>query len=453
MKWILFICLFFNITFYSQAQLSDTLLQKPEVGKPCPELLINNIDFYSKKKVALKDFKGKWLILDFWDKYCSSCITSFPHISAEQIELGDSAQFLMIAFKDFPAKNRDLFSKYHKALNLSVPSAFIDSTMYWSWVPGGLPYTIVVDPKGIVRAMTNKVSLNTLKDLMAGRNPWISDGSFSGYQRKAEIQKKYDRKIPFGIFGNGTSGNNFMYRSFLCRWEPGMPTFWDSRMAHDETEINLYNNRGRFELVQLDLSGLYRAAFTGVFQLEYGNLVGEFWPQPILEVKDSSVFKRNFQGQINLFCYSLTVSPEKATKEYMMGVMQNDLKNYFGFNAHIESRKMPYWRLIATDKARSTLKSKSEGELKATIRGKEVWMGADYKNCPIERFVNTVELYTGFSPDSDPPIVDETGIRGNIDISVRWFKSDLKSVKKTLQENGLDLVEGQKEMKVLIIRD
>jgi hypothetical protein len=51
------------------AQSTDTGYKcYPEVGKPCPDFTLNNVAYYSKKKVSLNDFKGKWLILDFWNK-------------------------------------------------------------------------------------------------------------------------------------------------------------------------------------------------------------------------------------------------------------------------------------------------------------------------------------------------------------------------------------------------
>ena len=40
---------------------------KPVVGKPCPDFTLNNLVNSKKPSLSLKDFKGKWLMIDIWD--------------------------------------------------------------------------------------------------------------------------------------------------------------------------------------------------------------------------------------------------------------------------------------------------------------------------------------------------------------------------------------------------
>jgi len=49
--------------------------------------------------------------------------------------------------------------------------------------------------------------------------------------------------------------------------------------------------------------------------------------------------------------------------------------------------------------------------------------------------------------------LDETGISGNIDITLDCIMNDLDDLKRGLQVNGLDLVKGEKEMQVVVIQD
>ena len=51
------------------------------------------------------------------------------------------------------------------------------------------------------------------------------------------------------------------------------------------------------------------------------------------------------------------------------------------------------------------------------------------------------------------PIVDETGIGYNIDLTLEFIPFDFDSVKRALEKKGLDIVQGEKEMDVLVIRD
>jgi uncharacterized protein (TIGR03435 family) len=156
----------------------------------------------------------------------------------------------------------------------------------------------------------------------------------------------------------------------------------------------------------------------------------------------------------NLYCYSMKVPSEKATATYMMQVMQSDLKNYFGYDVTIETRKMPYWRLIATEEARKNLITKG-GPMIVSNNGRP-WQENHFKNYPMNKLILAVEYYSGVTRDDFPshgPLIDETGITSNIDIDLDWAKGDLDTVKKALQKNGLDLVPGMREMKCIVVRD
>lgn len=61
--------------------LKSDSLQHPEIGKPIPEFQLENIGNFKKSKMATADFKGRFVILDFWNKNCVSCVQSFPKLN------------------------------------------------------------------------------------------------------------------------------------------------------------------------------------------------------------------------------------------------------------------------------------------------------------------------------------------------------------------------------------
>jgi hypothetical protein len=128
-----------------------------------------------------------------------------------------------------------------------------------------------------------------------------------------------------------------------------------------------------------------------------------------------------------------------------MGVMQNDLKNFFGYDVRVETRKMSYWRLVADAKWRSKLISKSDTSFVAGIARIEFII----RNRPIKNIIN----FLAASFQNGPPFIDETGINENIDLTIHALVTDFDEIKASLNENGLDLVKGEKEMKVIVIRD
>src|SRR5690349_20864225 len=69
---------------------------RPVLGKPMPDITLSNVDYYPTNKITLKDFPAKWVVLDFWISYCSSCTNSFAEISRLQRTFRDKVQFIMV---------------------------------------------------------------------------------------------------------------------------------------------------------------------------------------------------------------------------------------------------------------------------------------------------------------------------------------------------------------------
>jgi len=437
----------------SKGQSGNANLEEPEVGKQCPAFVFKKVDFYKKDKVTLEDFKGKWLILDFWAKNCSSCIESFPKISTKQKEFQDSVQFLMVTYEDKEKQHRLLYAAYHDRMHLLMPCAF-DSAIFRTFNVGTLPHTIIIDPTGIVRAITIGVNSSKLHELLEGKDPMFVQATYADHKEKMS-KFKFDNRHPFLVDGNGGIDSNFMFRSLLTAWSPSNPIFINNTIVPSEYENNFYNNKGRFEALHATLSNLYLAAYTGI-PIPYNfkddsTLYGNFWPNPILEMRDTSLFVPDIVTGNNLYCYSLIVPSAKASKEYMEELMQSDLKHYFGYKVSIERREMPYWKLIVIDRGKAgKLRSKGGPEF-FTNHGK-AYQGFTIKNYSMQWFIAAVTSWSGVTNDGSP-LLDETGIKDNIDITAEWLRNDLDSIRKSLQKNGLDLVKGTKNMKVLLIKD
>lgn len=419
---------------------------EPIVGQPCPDFLFTTVDYFNKSSVSLKDFKGKWLVMDYWSKGCSGCIANFPNVSKEQIEFKDKVQFLMVSYADKANQNRELYDDYHKTLNLAMPCAYDDVDTLKSVAArfnvGLLPHAIIVDPNGIVRAVTTKVPKNKLKKLLEGENPMFGVASYANEKEKVG-RFVYTRKNPYLVGNNGGNDSLFLFRSLLSKWSTKNPsvTIQDTR-------------NGRLEALGVDLMSLYRFAYFGVFKIFSGDssdLYNTVWAKPVIEVKDSVLFQPDYGSGENLFCYSLVVPHNKASEAYMRQTMQKDLEQYFNYTASVEVRKMPYWRLVISDSANIKLKTKG-GSSGISANGRP-WRRSTVRNLPMKDLVGLIEYYSGVSSDDGPPLIDETGIKGNVDIDLDWVKNDFNIVKQELNKHGLDLVIGEKEMKVLVVKD
>jgi hypothetical protein len=194
---------------------------------------------------------------------------------------------------------------------------------------------------------------------------------------------------------------------------------------------------------------LYKAAYFGtpITWTSTDSFYGKYSHSLVLEIKDKHPFMYNKDTNDLRFCYSQILPKGKATAGKMMQVMQRDLQNYFEYDVSIETRKIPCLRLTATPEARKMLATKGG------VKNMEfAFSGIDYRNVNVKTLIGCVSYY-GNLDTKDLSIIDETGITGNIDIKFDAAVTDFEEVKAALQKQGLDIVPGEKEMKVLVLRD
>jgi thiol-disulfide isomerase/thioredoxin len=464
MKKAIVTAILWGIVIYVQAQSTFDNSKVPVIGKPCPEHFFKEIANYKKKTASISDFKGKWLILDFWAYDCSNCIASFPKLNKEQKEFGDKIQILLVTYGDPGNKNKYIFGNYQKMLELNVPCAF-DGTfdpadskireqngIFADFDIGMLPEKIIIDPQGIVRYRTSTINSEELAAILSGKTSKI-EPSYPDHSvdKPKKIEYPYNNTMPYLTNGNGGPDSLILYRSLVTKWTKSSPYAINSSMSHPEIEVKKRHNAGRFEALGVDISTLYQIAYIGQNEIKPSDttLYGKFWPHPILAVRDSSILKEDPEiTDFNRYCYSLILPPLKSTKNYMMQIMQSDLKNYFGYDVLIETQKMPYWRVTVYNqkKFNSLITKGSPSVIKSD------WTFYSGQNVPLDTFIKLTGFYSGLD-NTGTPVLNETGYKGNIDIDVQWARNSFDVVKKALRQNGMDLVRGEKEMLCVVIRD
>ena len=76
------------------AQIIEALRNQPVVGGVAPDFTIADT---AGVDVSLGDFRGKYVLLDFWGHWCSPCIASFPAIKALREKYPDRLAIVGIA--------------------------------------------------------------------------------------------------------------------------------------------------------------------------------------------------------------------------------------------------------------------------------------------------------------------------------------------------------------------
>ena len=117
------------------------------IGKPVYNFTLDDID---GKPVSVADFKGKYVLLDFWASWCHNCREANP--------------FLLKAYNEYKDKGFTIISVASFDLDDRWKKAVADDHLPWTQLADfkkknevasyygitGVPYTLLIDPQGIV---------------------------------------------------------------------------------------------------------------------------------------------------------------------------------------------------------------------------------------------------------------------------------------------------------------
>lgn len=119
------------------------ILQPMKNVAPTPEI---NLSTPEGKKISLKDFRGKIVLLNFWASWCVPCREEMPAMEKLYREYkGKNFAILAVAVKD---RKQDAIA-FVNELKISYPVALDPDAqvgqLYGAW---GLPATYIIGPKG-----------------------------------------------------------------------------------------------------------------------------------------------------------------------------------------------------------------------------------------------------------------------------------------------------------------
>jgi thiol-disulfide isomerase/thioredoxin len=441
------------------------------------------VDELSRNKVYVVEFGATW---------CAPCAAAIPKLTALANKYRDNLtviSFFVMERSTGPNKDKlDYISTVEKyvskradkiSYSVAVDGPEKEMELMWLRASGtiGVPQAFVIGRDGRIAYLgTNFTDLEAVVANLL--SPEFNVEQLPKKVVPAPQAQTFDNEKLLLIDGNGGGEDDFAFRSIIQKYNgkiaAGNPEYINSNRKFEYTDSYLFD---RVQLIGVSLSGLYYLAYSDTlsnqvysrnYLWEYPDTIkypdtkrsyGKYWHVPLIEVADIFPFKASHAFPDNRYNYSLKVPSGLGTAKFLQETMRRDLMTYFGYDVTVETRNMPYWRLIRSGNktALEKLRSKNPNlpfELRATddpfyfnqahmsdlIWTLGSWFGYgryDYGKMPLAE---------------QAAFVDETGIDFSIDFTYdrRWTFQEWR---KYLNTVGLDVVKGYRPIKVVVIRD
>ncbi len=107
------------------------------------------------KPVALRDFRGKVLVVNFWGSWCAPCRVEAPDI--QTVYKKDAARGLRVLGVDVKEADKQFATSFIRNKGLTYPSVWDPdgrvALAFRNYPPNSIPSTIVIDRDGRVAAV------------------------------------------------------------------------------------------------------------------------------------------------------------------------------------------------------------------------------------------------------------------------------------------------------------
>lgn len=313
---IIFIFLIPGIFYYSSTATAQT--KKLHRGSSMDGIIASEVLNYKSTSLSFTELKSKFIILDFWNTSCISCIRSFPKIDSLQKLYEGKIQFILANLESCDSTIQ-FFKKRTSIKMPHVPMITNAKELEAMFEIESYPFTVWIDDAGIVRHFigAHNLSENNL-------NSFISGKSVAGNQMDIPVYR--------GSYFNAGRPDNLreklVYYCYLSRYTPEID------IGYSENR-NINDSMTRIAFPAETIINLYKKAYREFDKYNF-NKPGSV----LLLVKDSARFippvnsyERDHWSSNNVYSFDLVLPTSR--KDHAYEIMQQQLNMYFGLKARI----------------------------------------------------------------------------------------------------------------------
>lgn len=134
-----------------------------EVGQSAPQFTLPTLK--TDSPIALKQFAGKVVYLDFWASWCAPCKTSFPLLNKLHAKLKEQGFEVVAVNLD---ENKLLGEKFLQEVPVDF-TVLRDEKGEWAdkYVVESMPTSFIIDKNGVVQKIHHGFTSDDIKELEA----------------------------------------------------------------------------------------------------------------------------------------------------------------------------------------------------------------------------------------------------------------------------------------------
>ena len=370
-----------------------------QLGKPAPAYTFIDIVNTNQEEISLSDFKGKTVILEFWATWCGPCIPAIKKLDKLKSEFGDDLEILAISHED---TNR--LKKFAEKNNLQL-TVISDEEHTATFPYKVIPHSIIIDKKGVIRAITNpkNITSKVIRELinkdeiaLEVKDDFYIDPNLKVKDIKTLTEKGY--RIALKGYDQEKRGGSKI-------------------LKNDQDKVN------GIQLMNNNIPSMYQTLFDVA--------------SPNRVIYSDGLSSKDFpfekEHQYNL---DIEVSDEYLKTWKQIGI--DFLNQELAINARITEKDLDCYVLSKTeDLVQESKEEKSEYSFMGTI--------FKTKKIKMHRVAEYIENFTAI------PVVDKTGLMGQYDINLDWSSDDPKTLHKELAKYGLKLEKSSKKLPVRVM--
>ncbi|HWZ15448.1 MAG TPA: TlpA disulfide reductase family protein [Mucilaginibacter sp.] len=436
--------------FVFSSSFAQNKITNLNIGDQCPDVVLSRIVNYHVDKAKISDFKGKYLILDFWATWCAPCVTMMDTIDMLQKKFANRVQFMPVTYQD--EKTVNAFFANRKLVKFTLSTSVVDDTLLNKMFSHStIPHYVWIDPNGKVFAITSSESINmkTIQDVVNAKLSVLPVNSYK--------ELPVHMNSVFFEIGNPDIGKvntkNILSKSVLTGYVENEHSYATSR------------DPNRIAVINQSISNIYKYTFgygnkdpkdAAIYFLSDNRIVWDIRDSTLNSfsnrVLDSISKSQGTSGYIawmqnHGFCYELTVPLKDSLLKYQYARI--DINSRFnallGITASLEKRKVKCLILIRTSNI-DKIASKG-GEEEMTADAYHFHLKNNEFNWLMARLAT---YYFQLSPE---PLVDETGFaKFAADLDLHCKMSNVEDVNKELAKYDLKFIEGERDLDMIVIK-